>query len=239
MKGTQDVTMQKPQDPGECETVQAAFSEYLDGAVSGREMHAIAMHLEDCPPCNAEFFSLRTMQHALTGLRAARVPSDMALKLRVAISQEKARQDRRWVDTFKVRWENAIQPLLIQVSAGFAGTIVLIGSALLLLGVFAEPQAVMAHDVPLGAMTSPHYLYSVANQRPVLAGRDTMIVVEAAVNSAGRVYDYTIVSGRESAEIENQVREQLMLSVFEPARVFGSPVPGHAIMTFAGISVRG
>ena len=239
MNRPMEVNFSQTRDPEQCETVQAAFSEYLDGAVSGREMHAIASHLEECPPCHAEFLSWRSMQQTLTGLRSARVPSDMALKLRVAISQEKARQDRRWVDTFKVRWENAIQPMLIQVSAGFAGTIVLIGSVLLLLGVFAAPPAVMAHDVPLGAMTSPHYLYSAANQRPILADRDTMIVVEAAINTAGRVYDYKIVSGPESAEVENQVREQLMLSVFEPARVFGSPVRGQAIMTFAGISVRG
>jgi hypothetical protein len=179
------------------------------------------------------------MQQALTGLRSARVPSDIALKLRVAISQEKARQEKRWIDTFRVRWENALRPMLIQVSAGFAGTIVLIGSVLLLLGVFAEPQAVMAHDVPLGAMTSPHYLYSAANQRPIIANRDTMIVIAADVNAAGRVYDYRIVSGPETPEVENQVREQLMLSVFEPARVFGSPVRGQAVITFAGISVRG
>jgi hypothetical protein len=225
--------------PGQCDTVQASFSEYLDGAVSGREMQAIASHLEECPHCDAEFLSWRSMQQALTGMRSARVPSDMALKLRVAISHEKARQERRWADTFTLRWDNIFRPMLIQVSAGFAGTIVLIGSVLLLLGVFAAPQAVMAHDVPLGAMTSPHYLYSAANQRPILTHRDTIIVVEAAINTAGRVYDYKIVSGPETAEVENQVREQLMLSVFEPARVFGSPVRGQAIMTFAGISVRG
>jgi hypothetical protein len=226
-------------DFDQCEVVQAAFSEYLDGAVGGRDMLAIASHLEECPPCNTEFLSWQSMQHALTGLRSTRVPANMALKLRVAISQEKARQEKRWIDSFQLSWDNALRPLLLQVSAGFAGTIVLIGGVLLLLGVFAVPQAVMAHDVPLGAMTSPHYLYSAANQRPILADRDTLIVVEAAINAAGRVYDYKIVSGPESAEVENQVREQLMLSVFEPARVFGSPVRGEAIMTFAGISVRG
>jgi hypothetical protein len=132
-----------------------------------------------------------------------------------------------------------VRPLVIQASAGFAGTIVLVGGIMLLLGMVAAPQAVMAHDIPLGAMTMPHYLYSAASQRPIVTGTDTTIVVEAAINAAGQVYDYKIVSGPESPEVEKQVAEQLMLSVFEPARVFDSPVRGRAIVTFAGISVRG
>jgi hypothetical protein len=102
----------------------------------------------------------------------------------------------------------------------------------------AAPEAVMAHDVPLGAMTAPHYLYSAANQRPIVTDRDTTIVVEAAINAEGQVYDYKFVSAPESPEVQKQVAEQLMLSVFEPARVFGAPVRGRVIVTFAGISVR-
>jgi hypothetical protein len=50
--------------------------------------------------------------------------------------------------------------MLVQVSAGFAGTIVLVGGVLLLLGMVAVPEPVMANDEPLGALTAPHYLYS-------------------------------------------------------------------------------
>ena len=110
----------------------------------------------------------------------------MGLKLRVTISQLKAKQDNRWTDRLALYWENALRPLVIQASAGFAGTIVLIGGIMLLLGMVAAPQAVMAHDIPLGAMTMPHYLYSAANQRPIVTGRDTTIVVEAAVTTAAR-----------------------------------------------------
>ena len=62
--------------------------------------------------------------------------------------------------------------------------------------------------------------------------------VEAAINAEGQVYDYKFVSAPESPEVQKQVAEQLMLSVFEPARVFGAPVRGRVIVTFAGISVR-
>jgi anti-sigma factor RsiW len=224
---------------GGCQDVQASFSDYLDGAVSGNDMRDIAAHLDACTECHAEFASLCSIQQGLASLRCVKVPSNLGLKLRVAISQQKAKQDKRWIDSLAVRWENAIRPMLIQVSAGFAGTMLLTGSVLLLFGLFGAPEPVMANDIPLGAMTAPHYLYSAANERPIITDEDTTVVVEAAVNAAGQVYDYKIVSGPESREVQNQVAEQLMLSVYEPARIFGTPVRGRVVVTFAGISVRG
>jgi hypothetical protein len=75
--------------------------------------------------------------------------------------------------------------------------------------------------------------------RPIVTGRDSAIIVEAFVNAQGRVYDYNIVSGPEDASVRNQVADQLLLSVFEPARVFGAPVRSRVVMTFSGISVEG
>ena len=223
----------------DCVATRAAFSDYLDGAVSGHEMHAIATHFESCSDCTSEFATWRAMQMALSSLRTEKAPADLGLKLRVAISQQKAQRDVRWIDKFAVRWENAFRPMLIQVSAGLAGAVVLIGTIAYLLGVVAAPQPVLANDVPLEAITAPHYLYSAANPRPILTDRDTTIVVEAAVNDLGQVYDYRIVSEPESPEVQKQVAEQLMLSVFRPASVFGAPARGHIVLTFAGISVRG
>lgn len=222
-----------------CAGIRSSFSDYLDGAVSGHSMHAIAAHLKSCSSCAHEFAVLETTQQALASLRAHKAPADLGLKLRLAISREKARREARWTDALALRWENAIRPMLVQVSAGLAGAVVLIGTIGLLLGVVATPQDVLANDVPLGALTSPHYLYSAARPRPILTDRDTTIVVDAAINDRGQVYDYRIVSDPETYDVQKQIAEQLMLSVFEPARVFGAPVRSRVIVTFAGISVRG
>jgi hypothetical protein len=227
-----------PESAQVCETMRASFSEYLDGAVSGHEMHAIATHLRACPSCDHEFSKLREMQASLASLRSLKAPADLGLKLRVAISQQKAKQSRTWADRFSVQWENALRPLLFQVSAGFAGTVALVGTIAMVLGMVAAPEAVMAHDVPLSAITAPHFLYSAAAERPIIADHDTTIVVDASINARGQVYDYKYLSGPENPEVQKQVAEQLMLSVFTPASVFGSPVRGHIILTFDGISVR-
>ena len=222
-----------------CKDIQGSFSAYLDGAVSGQQMHLIAEHLKTCTDCRQEFDSLKTLQQSLAMLRPPKAPADLAMKLRIAVSHELASRRSSWTDNLTIRWDNAIRPLLVQVSAGFAGTVVLVGGVLLLLGMVAVPEPVMANDEPLGALTAPHYLYSADRPQPIVTDRDTTIVVEALVNDTGRVYDYNIVSGPEDADVQTQIANQLLLSVFEPAKVFGGPVRGRVVLTFSGISVRG
>jgi len=221
-----------------CTSTQAAFSAYLDGDVNGHEMQQIAGHLESCTTCEAEFASWRAMQDSLAMLRTAKAPEDLGLKLRLAISRERSRTLSSILDTLSLRWDNAFRPMLIQVSAGLAMSVLLLGALGLLFGAVAAPQAVLANDEPLGAMTAPHYLYSADHPRTITTDYDATIVVQAEVNDAGRVYDYTIVSGPQDAEIKTQLTDQLLNSVFEPAHVFGAPVRGWVIVTFTGTSAR-
>jgi anti-sigma factor RsiW len=223
----------------ECDKVRSSFSAYLDGAVDGRKMQAIAKHLKECQECSEDFAALRVMQGSLASLGPARAPADLGTRLRVAISHEIAASKRSWRDVIALKWENTIRPWAVQISAGAACSVVLVGTIMVMLGLFAAPQAVMANDEPLGAMTSPHYLYSAVEPRPITSSHDSAIIVEAFVNDQGRVYDYNIVSGPEDASVRSQVVDQLMLSVFQPARVFGAPIRSRVVMTFSGISVQG
>jgi Putative zinc-finger len=223
----------------QCSKIRASFSDYLDGAVSGQNMQEIASHLEACDACERDFADLRSVQQSLTLLKPAKAPADLGMRLRLAISHEQAARRSSWTDKFSLKWENAVRPMLLQVSAGFAGSVALVGSIMLLLGMVAAPEPVMANDEPLGAMTSPHYLYSATSPQAIVTDHDSAIVVEAYVNAEGRVYDYNIVSGPEDAAVQSQIVNQLLLSVFEPARVFGAPVRSLVVLTFSGISVRG
>jgi Putative zinc-finger len=222
-----------------CDSIRSSFSAYLDGAISGHQMQAIARHLESCADCKREFDGLRAMQQSLAILGPAKAPADLGMKLRIAISHERAAMKSSWKDRFSLKWENTVRPLLVQVSAGFAGSVVLVGGIILLLGMVAAPEPVMANDEPLGAITVPHYLYSAVDPHPITTSNDAPIVIEAYVNEQGRVYDYNIVSGPVDTTVKNQVADQLIMSVFQPASVFGSPVRGRVVLTFAGVSVRG
>lgn len=222
-----------------CTGIQSSFSAYLDGAIPGQQMQEIARHLESCGHCKHEFDGLRAMQQSLAILGRAKAPADLGMKLRIAISHERAAMKSCWKDTLSLKWDNTVRPLLVQASAGFAGSVVLVGGIMLLLGMFAAPEPVMANDEPLGAITVPHYLYSAVTPRAIVTTHDAPIVVEAYINEQGRVYDYNIVSGPTDATVQNQVVDQLVMSVFQPASVFGSPVRGRVVLTFSGVSVHG
>jgi anti-sigma factor RsiW len=225
--------------PSICSSVRESFSAYLDGAISGREMAEIATHLQSCGDCEREFAIARVLQQSLASMGAVKAPDDLGMRLRLAISHERTRTAAGMLERFGVRWDNVFRPFLVQASAGLAGAIVLIGGIMLLLGMVAAPEPVMANDEPLGAMTSPHFLYSAIQPHAIQTKRDETIVVEANVNARGQVYDFHIVSGQSDPEVRNQIVDQLLACVFQPASVFGGPVRGRVILTFSGISVRG
>jgi hypothetical protein len=53
------------------------------------------------------------------------------------------------------------------------------------------------------------------------------------------MYDYRIVSGPNDEATRSQIENLLLTSHFEPARFFGQPVRGLAVLSFSGVSVRG
>jgi hypothetical protein len=88
--------------------------------------------------------------------------------------------------------------------------------------------------------TAPRFLYlsSVVGDNQIGAVSGS-VVVEAYVNGEGQVYDYRIVTGPTDDVTRAQVENLLLWSRFEPARRFGQPVPGLAVLSFSGVSVRG
>ncbi len=222
----------------DCAKVRTSFSGYLDGAISGREMQSVAKHMEACSACTEEFAAWRTMQQMLSQTGPVKAPADLGLKLRLAISHEKCRQ-QSFRDNLAMRWENLVRPIAFRTLSGFAGALLLFGGISMLVGVVAVPNAVLAHDEPLGAVTMPHYLYSAAQQQPVVTPDDGTVVVEADISDEGKVYNWNIISGPADDRTRAAVQDDLMLQVYEPSRMFGEPVRGRVLVTFSGILVKG
>jgi len=65
-------------------------------------------------------------------------------------------------------------------------------------------------------------------------------VIEAYVDSNGRVQDYRILSNPEtSTDLPPQVKNMLIFTTFRPATSMGRPTPGTAVLSFSKISVKG
>lgn len=224
-----------------CDAMQTQFTEYLDGRLSGREMQRVAAHMESCKKCAGDWKSLEEMQSLLAALGPVPEPEDLLLRIRVAISHERARRNQSAFHALNLAWRNTVGPFLLQAAAGFASAVLLLGTIIVLAGMFTQPESAQATtDEPLGAASAPRFLYlsSEVGGNPI-GDVSTPVVIEAHVNGEGQVYDYRIVSGPTDEATRSQIENLLLFSVFEPARFFGQPVRGLAVLSFSGVSVRG
>ena len=224
-----------------CNDMQTKFTEYLDGRLSGREMQRVAAHVESCRECAGDWKSLEEMQSLLAALGPVPEPENLLLRIRVAISHERARRRQPLFQALNLAWRNTLGPFLLQAAAGFASAVLLLGTVIVLAGMFTRPENAQATpNEPLGAATAPRFLYlsSEVGGNPIGDVTDP-VVIEAYVNGAGQVYDYHIVSGPTDKATRAQVENMLLWSRFEPARRFGQPVNGLAVLSFSGVSVRG
>jgi len=224
-----------------CSAVQAGFTEYLDGRLNGHQMQQMAAHLDDCRECAQEWSSLREMQASLAALGPVQEPADLLLRVRVAVSQERARSRRGVFDGWDLAWKNTVGPFLLQAGAGFASAVLLLGSIIVLVTMFAQPEMAQAtKDEPLGNPTAPRLVsLSTGAGNTDIGALSGPVVVEVYINGAGQMYDYRIVSGPTDDQTRSQVENLLLTSRFEPARFFGQPVRGLAVLSFSGVSVRG
>jgi hypothetical protein len=222
-----------------CGHIQRQFSRYLDGDVPGTRMLEITKHLETCANCAGEFAAWKKSQALVVNLGPSKVPEDLALRLRVAISQQSQNSTRERLGRFKVQWENTFRPLLFRAAAGFASAIFLVGTAAMFVGTFTSLEPVEARDVPLETSSAPRLLYSSFQPGDAIGDINNPVVLQVFVDSRGRVYDYKVLSGTVDNQTRQAIDNLLLFSVFKPARFFDQPIRGTALMSFSGVSVKG
>ena len=232
MKGTRE--MKELQ----CPQAKRLFSPYLDGAVTGTEMLALQRHLSDCAPCNDQYQALRRTQQLLMSVRRPKVPVDLGLKLRLAISRETESAKRGQFEGLMVRLENALHAFMVPATAGFLSALIIFGIAMVY---FVAPSSLQAgNDVPLVMVnTAPELQQSAFGMTMDTIDSDSL-VIEAYVDANGRVQDYRILSDpKDSQEVLPQVKRMLIFTTFRPALSMGRPTPSRAVLSFSKISVRG
>lgn len=217
-----------------CEEAKPLFSSYIDGAVSGAEMHQVSGHLEECRECRSEYVVLENTRSLVSSLGRRQPPPDLALKIRVAISNERSRRGRRLLQGYLVRLEDAFNGFMFPATAGLLSAIVFIGS---LIGLLTPAQVSAYDDVPSAFYTPPRLELSEYPEPQLIL--DSPVVIETYVDSTGRVENYRIISGRDDEEVRAQLNRALLFTKFAPAQSFGRPVPGKAIMSFSHINVKG
>lgn len=197
---------------------------------------------QDAEPLEELHFERELTDNALRTLAPVQVPADLSLRLRLAVSHERVRAERRMLGRLQYRWhafqQNSLRPFALQAAVAAVALLAVAGGALML-GAVAPQQAVEANDIPLAGFSAPRYLYSIAGEQAVGGADDQPLMVQAMIDRSGRVYDYHVLSGRLDGPAAAALRQRMLTGVFQPAQVFGEPVRGSLVLTFADVVVHG
>jgi Putative zinc-finger len=222
-----------------CTEAKGLFSPYLDGAITGTQMLGVERHLADCVGCGREYHLLRQTQRMLVSVGRPKAPEDLGLKLRLAISREAANA-RQPLQGPRMRLQNAVNAFMVPAAAGFLTSLVIFG---VVMAFFYVPTLQANNqDVPLVMVNqAPELQQSSFGMNPI---NDDSLVIEAYIDSTGRVQDYRILSDPdESKVLAPQVKSMLIdfmtFTTFRPALSMGKPTAGRAVLSFSKISVRG
>jgi hypothetical protein len=212
-----------------CTEIRRQFSDYLDDQCGHEEGRSIRFHLSHCAACREDLEQMQAIQSELRALPQRRVSPELALQLRVRLSQ---RAHRNFFSELRVRFDNAFRPLLLPASGGVLTAIIFFG---LIMGTSFVP-ATSLPDVPLSLVTPPR----VRILAPIdFNTGDEELVLLTQVDAAGRVMSYRVLSGQITPQLTHHLDMLIYFSVFDPATTFGKPTDGQVVLSLRRITVRG
>ena len=219
-----------------CSIAKRLMSSYLDGAVTRSQWAEVDEHLHTCEECGERYASTQQTQTLVASLGRKVAPADLALRLRVAVSQQLAdTRHSRW-DMLRLRWEDAFNAVMVPATAGLVTTLIIFG---LLISSIYPGQVRAANDVPTMLYT-PAQLQSLPFELSMGVASPESLIVEAYVGPDGRVLDYRLLSAPEDAQaILPQLKNMLIFTTFHPATAFGRPTGSRVILSFSKIQVKG
>lgn len=220
-----------------CTKVNSLLSQHLDGALDLAQARKIEDHLGACASCQLEATGLEQMKGAVASVGRKAAPPDLALRLRLAISRESANVRVNPLASLRFRLENTFNAFMVPATAGLLSAILFFG---LLIGFFALPSN--NNDVPVSTVfyTPPELAISPFGMTDNNVSSDS-VVVEAYIDSNGRVQDYKVLSSPNGnlADIDPRLKNMLIFTIFRPATSYGRPISGKAVLSFSQINVRG
>lgn len=216
-----------------CAEARPLFPAYLDNTVSGAEMQALSEHMNTCPECRSDYRELENTRLLVASLGRKPVPSDLALRIRLALSRERSRTWHSRLQSYMVWLEDVVNAFMFPATTGILTTVIFFGAVT---GFFVAKQAGVGDLVPgLSAPARVQATWPFAADLNL----EAPVVVQAYVDINGRVQNYDILSGPDNQGVRSQLNRALLFTKFSPAYAFGQPVAGTAIVSFSHVNVKG
>jgi len=221
-----------------CSTFRNLISRSMDELLTGQQRTTLAAHLAECDTCMEHAHSLRQTQNLVAGLGRIAPPADLALRLRVALSRERNNRNEHRMHSLLTDFRARLNSLMVPATGGVLTAMMVFG---LILGFMGVPLPVNAGgpDIPTLLYSPPKLSSTPMPDGVMMLNTDTPMIIEAFVDSNGKLADYRILAGRDDEETRRQLNRALIFTTFIPARNFGAPAPGRVVMTFANVNVKG
>jgi len=215
-----------------CTEAKQLFSPMLDSMLDGKQFQTLNEHVTECASCGEEFAALRKTKRLMATLAPHTAPPELALYLKIAVSQQLAARHSRW-EGILVRWENALNAFMFPAAAGLVSAVVIFG---LLIGMLVPVHLSSANDVPTKLYTPPEMTSAPFGLEGGTSNGDATLV-EVVIDSHCRVQDYRVLNS--PGELSPELKNALIFTRFRPATSFGMPTSGRVVISFSNINVGG
>lgn len=212
-----------------CASLEADLSPYMDGELTTARRCEVMRHLQECDGCATRMREMAAVSAELHRLPAPPPPRNMALRLRVAASHHAGRHQQ--IEYWEMRFQAWCRAMAVPVLAGVMGAVCIFALMFGPMGHSALTAAAVA-DVPLPLSSPPQLL----NPEPLIVAQP--LLIEADVDSLGRVDGYRVLAGPHDADLISRLNNALLMSVFRPATVLGEPTSGQVLLSFDTVTVH-
>ena len=212
-----------------CVEIRNHFSDYLDDLCTPEARKSIRYHLSFCEACQEQLEQWQSVREELRALPRRQVPPELALRLRVQMSQ---RLHQNPLSRSLGASEECPQAVADTGNRGSAD-----GGDLFLPDHGVAGGSDYQHSRRHGALVTPARVQELAPMD--FNTGDNGLVLVTQINAEGRVKGYRVLSGQSSPELMQRLDRMIYFSIFRPATMFGKPTDGQVVLSLRRITVRG
>ena len=158
-------------------------------------------------------------------------PAALTLAVRLRLSErERISIWQRW----QVALSNWMRPVALPAAGGVLTALILFG---VLMPAVSFTRVAVLNDVPTALSTEPRF-----KQASILPVYEDLLV-EAWIDEQGKISSFQVLNaaqnGAAKENLEYQLGDVLLTTIFEPATRFGQPTSGKVLLSLRRINIRG
>jgi hypothetical protein len=211
---------------------------YLDGKLTAPARVIAHLHLRACSKCFDAYERAESVVNWTARLNPVRPPANLRMQIRLELTREIAREGwlRRAWGQFKTDVREGLQPVAVRSAGGLAAAVLLFG--VLMPDIWTQPVHA-SNDIPLRLLSQTVAVPAVVAELGPYAVNGNVTVL-AYIDVQGGVYDLQFPEDMgQNEKLKAEIANALLFTQFEPAMLFGRPVPGRILINFTNYTVKG